>query len=144
MNRRLLQPLTLLALAPMLVGLPVLWSLGYVLGLAAFLVVIVPLFICRHCPHWAADGWYLTCGAHWGVPKIYTAVGQPLNAGQRLCVHLGFVAIFGTPVILLEIHGERALALCSGVLALAWYGLLRAAWCPTCANYRCPYSGRRG
>jgi hypothetical protein len=144
MNRRLLQPLMLLALVPMFVGLPVLWSLGYMAGLAAFLVVIVPLFICRHCPHWAADGWYLTCGAHWGLPKIYAAVGQPLNAGQRACVHLGFVAIFGSPVVLLLVHGAYTLAVSAAICGGLWYGILRAVWCQTCMNYRCPLSGRRG
>jgi len=140
-RRRYFQMITVTALVPMFVGLPVLWTVGYLAALFACMVLVIPLFICRHCPHWDNGRSFLTCDAHWGVPKVYSFVDAPLNRVQSACVYFGFVAIFGAPVVLLILAGEYALSVCSAVNGVLWYCLMRYAVCTTCLNDRCPLQG---
>ena len=143
-RQRYIQTITLTALTPLFVGVPVLWTVGYLVWLFAMMVIVIPLFICRHCPHWDNVGWYLTCDAHWGVPKIYAASDKPLNGIQRFCVYAGFVVIFGLPVGLLIANESYALAIVAAVLGVQWYVLMRTAVCSTCWNYRCPLASQYG
>jgi hypothetical protein len=140
-RRHYFQMITFAALVPMFVGLPVLWTVGYLAVLFACMVLVIPLFICRHCPHWDNNRSFLTCDAHCGIPKLYSAVDAPLNRLQRFCVHAGFVVIFGVPVVLLAVYQQYALAVCSAANGVWWYITLRKVFCTDCLNNRCPLQG---
>jgi hypothetical protein len=52
-------------------------ALGVWLLLAAiFFIYVEALILCRHCPHYAEEGFTLKCHANWGLPKIPTGTCQ--------------------------------------------------------------------
>ena len=131
---------TFVVLLPMFVGLPILLTILYFLSFLFAATFIIPLFICRHCPHWNNKKFYLECDAHYGIPKVYSYIPKPLNLLQQYCVYIGFIFIFGIPVLLLILHGEYQLSICSAANGILWYVILKKNMCSTCTNHNCPLS----
>ena len=49
-----------------------------------FFGYIEALILCRHCPHYAEDGFLLRCHANWGLPKIPKLKPQPMNSFEKV------------------------------------------------------------
>jgi hypothetical protein len=59
-------------------------ALAVWLGLALlFFGYVEALVLCRHCPHYAEEGFLLRCHANWGLPKIPPFDPRPLNSTER-------------------------------------------------------------
>ena len=60
-------------------------GLGVWGGLAIlFFGYMEALLLCRHCPHYAEEGFLLRCHANWGLPKIPKFNPRPMNKSEGI------------------------------------------------------------
>jgi hypothetical protein len=114
-------------------------------GLVVWLVLAILFFgyiealvLCRHCPHYAEEGFLLRCHANWGLPKIPKIKPQPLNGIEKAVWILYVVALFLYYVPFFIISGQwLLLALTLSALIVAGWTLQRTQ-CNRCYNLSCP------
>lgn len=127
---------------PFLVGMIVgeFWvGLAVWIGLAAlFFGYAEALVLCRHCPHYAEDGFLLRCHANWGLPKIPRFSPRPLNTVEQ-AIWLAYGAVLFLYYIPFFVVGQQWL-----LLALTTWALVAACWtvqrtqCVRCYHLSCP------
>lgn len=62
-------------------------------GLAAlFFGYVEARVLCRHCPHYAEEGFTLKCHANWGFPKFPRYDPRPMTRAEGI-IFLAFVAV---------------------------------------------------
>jgi len=108
-------------------------------GLAViFFGYVEALVLCRHCPHYAEEGFLLRCHANYGFPKIPRFSPRPLNRVEKI-VFLGYVSVllfYYVPFFLLS---KQWLLLIIGSWALvAWFWTLLRTQCTRCYHIFCP------
>ena len=108
-------------------------------GLAVvFFGYVEALILCRHCPHYAEEGFTLRCHANWGLPKIPKFDPKPLSKVEQI-TWLVYVAVFILWYIPFFVVGQQWL-----LLGLTTWGVFSAAWtlqhnqCTRCYNLSCP------
>ena len=131
--------LTGMFIVPVVLGLPMLWIAAYLAALAIAAVFVIPLYICRYCPEWKKDSRVLTC-VHYGIPKLYSCRDK-LGRVQQILIPLGFVAIYGSGVVMLAIMDQWSLAACAGYATVLWYFTMRRTVCRSCVHEQCPMKG---
>jgi hypothetical protein len=63
------------------------------IGLAVlFFGYVEALVLCRHCPHYAEEGFLLKCHANSGLPKIPRFDPRPLSRWEQ-AIWIGYVAV---------------------------------------------------
>ena len=109
------------------------------IGLAVlFFGYIEALVLCRHCPHYAEEGFLLKCHANAGLPKIPRFDPRPLSRWEQ-AVWIAYVAVLFLYYIPFFIISEQWL-----LLVLTFWASLTAAWtvwrtqCNRCYNLSCP------
>jgi hypothetical protein len=108
-------------------------------GLAVlFFGYIEALVLCRHCPHYAEQGFLLRCHANWGLPKIPALDPRPLNKTEKV-IWLVYVAILFLWYIPFFIASQQWL-----LLGLTTWAFIAGGWtlqrtqCTRCYNLSCP------
>jgi hypothetical protein len=109
------------------------------IGLAVlFFGYVEALILCRHCPHYAEEGFLLKCHANSGLPKIPKFDPRPLNRSEQIA-WLAYVAVlFLYPVPFFVISQQWLL------LVIFLWALFAAAWtvvrtqCTRCYHLSCP------
>jgi hypothetical protein len=92
-------------------------------GLAAlFFLYVEALVLCRHCPHYAEEGFLLKCHANSGFPKIPKFDPRPLNIVEST-VWLIYIAVLFLYYIPFFVIGQQWLLL--GITTLA---LVTTSW----------------
>jgi len=115
------------------------WGLGFWFGLAViFFGYVEALILCRHCPHYAEDGFLLKCHANAGLPKFPTFNPKPLNRiGKAVWLVYTAVLVFGfLPFFFL---GEQWLIFTITLAAAIFFiVVLQLTKCNRCYNLSCP------
>ena len=108
-------------------------------GLAVFFFgYFEALILCRHCPHYAEEGFTLKCHANWGLPKIPKFNPKPLTRLEQ-AAWLVYVALFALWYIPFFVAGQQWL-----LLGLTSWAVFAAGWslqrnqCTRCYNLSCP------
>lgn len=109
------------------------------IGLAVLFFAYVEAFVlCRHCPHYAEEGFLLKCHANSGLPKIPKFDPRPLSRWEQV-IWIGYVAVLFLYYVPFFVIGEQWL-----LLVLTSWASLTAAWtvwrtqCNRCYNLSCP------
>jgi hypothetical protein len=129
--------------------------IAYAAYYVAFFLVIEPLILCRHCPHYAREGPIIRCHANYGLPRLWKYDPRPMNTLEKAGVLAGF-AIFGLYPVAVEAYGIWYLFIALGFVnppgglllmgvtlftiasAIALLVLLRRHYCTRCINFGCP------
>ena len=114
-------------------------GLGVWAGLAIlFFGYVEALILCRHCPHYAEDGFLLKCHANAGLPKIPAFDPRPLNKVEKT-VWLVYAAVIIFWFVPFFIIGQQwvLLAVTSGA-GIAFFTGLQLTKCNRCYNLSCP------
>ena len=134
--------LAILVFIPLIAGMIIgkFW-IGLVIwiGLAVlFFGYVEALILCRHCPHYAEEGFLLKCHANSGLPKIPKFDPRPLNRTEQIA-WLAYVAVlFLYPVPFFLISQQWLL------LVIYLWALFAAGWtlvrtqCTRCYHLSCP------
>jgi len=115
------------------IGLAV-WS-GLVI---AFFGYFEALVLCRHCPHYAEEGFLLKCHANSGLPKIPKFDPRPLNRVEQIA-WLAWVAVLFLYFIPFFVISQQWLLLvitAAGMASAAW--TLQRTQCNRCYHLSCP------
>jgi len=114
-------------------------ALALWLGLAVlFFGYVEALVLCRHCPHYAEDGFLLKCHANSGRPKIPPFDPRPMNRIEK-AIWLAYVAVLLLWYVPFFIASGQWL-----LLGLTTWALIAGCWmvqrtkCTRCYHLSCP------
>ncbi len=114
-------------------------GLGVWGGLAIlFFGYMEALLLCRHCPHYAEEGFLLRCHANWGLPKIPKFNPRPMNKSEGI-VWLLYGSVLFLYYLPFFIISEQWL-----LLGITTWALFAASWtvqrtqCIRCYHLSCP------
>lgn len=133
---------TLLALIPMLTAVygisraSIIWTIIYLIVMAACFAGLVYRFFCTHCPHYKNSGRTTKCIFLWGVPAYFEPRPGPLGFFDKLMVFLGLLIAVAFPVYWL-----LASPLLLLIYAISWIVLtvfLYKYECIRCIHKDCP------
>ncbi len=111
------------------------------LGLAfVFFGYVEALVLCRHCPHYAEEGFTLRCHANWGLPKIPAFDPRPLNRTEQVIWVAYVVVLFCYPIPFLIVGGQWLLLAWFAWATLAWIWTLLRTQCTRCYHLSCPFN----
>jgi len=125
-------------LAGMIIG-------GFRTGLAAWVGLAVVFFgyiearvLCRHCPHYAEEGFLLRCHANWGLPKIPKLDPRPMSRGESavLLLFFGVLFLYYVPFFIVSSQWLLLVITTSALVAATWT-VLRTQ-CTRCYHLSCP------
>ena len=103
-----------------------------------FFVYVEALVLCRHCPHYAEEGFTLRCHANYGLPKIPRFSPRPLSRVEKI-VFLGYVAVLGLYYVPFFVLSQQRLLLAITTWALiTWAWTLLRTQCTRCYHIYCP------
>jgi hypothetical protein len=108
-------------------------------GLAAvFFIYVEARILCRHCPHYAEEGFLLQCHANWGLPKIPKFDPRPLSRFEKVAWLVWVAVLFLYHVPFFVAAGQWLLLVITtwAVIADAW--ILQRKMCTRCYNLSCP------
>lgn len=143
-------PADLLDFAVLAIGFFIPFLAGMAIGrfwieLALWLVLagiffgyVEALVLCRHCPHYAEEGFILRCHANYGLPKIPRFDPRPLT-GIEKAVFLGYVSVlvfYYVPFFVLS--GQWLLFVLTSWALLVWFWTLVRTQCTRCYHLSCP------
>jgi hypothetical protein len=118
---------------------------GCVFALSAYTIVltivalfIAPMILCRHCPFYKEQGWFLKCPAHYGSIKLLKFSDKPLMTFEKISVVALFILMFGYPIPFLIISQQYLWLLMSSYAIIMWVFTMRRYICSTCVNFSCP------
>jgi len=108
-------------------------------GLAVlFFGYVEALVLCRHCPHYAEEGFLLRCHANSGLPKIPKFDPRPMSRIEQF-IWLLYVAVLFLYYVPFFISSEQWL-----LLGLTTWALIIVTWtlqrtqCTRCYHLSCP------
>ena len=118
---------------------------GFWLGLALWVVLAIIFFVyvealvlCRHCPHYAEEGFTLRCHANYGLPKIPRFSPRPLSQVEKI-IFLGYVAVLGLYYVPFFVLSQQWLLLAITTWAvITWAWTLLRTQCTRCYHVSCP------
>jgi len=114
-------------------------------GMTAWFVLAVAFFgyiearvLCRHCPHYAEEGFWLRCHANWGLPKIPRMNPRPLNSFEKVvwCLYVALLFLYYIPFFVLSGQWLLLTLTTSALIAAGW--TLQRTKCNCCYNLSCP------
>jgi hypothetical protein len=108
-------------------------------GLAIlFFGYVEALVLCRHCPHYAEEGFWLRCHANSGLPKVPKFDPRPMSTTERV-VWLLYVAVLFLYYIPFFVASQQWLLLGLGTWAtVVWIWTLQRTQCNRCYHLSCP------
>ena len=114
-------------------------GLGVWIGFAVlFFGYVEALVLCRHCPHYTEEGFFLRCHANWGLPKIPKFNPGPMNKVEGIIWLLYGAVLFLYYVPFFVISQQWLL------LGITTWALIAASWtvqrtqCRRCYHLSCP------
>jgi hypothetical protein len=114
-------------------------GLGVWLGLAAvFFLYVEEVLLCRHCPHYAEDGFFLRCHANWGLPKIPGRSTRPMSSLEKTVWVAYVLILFLFYIPFFVISRQWLLLLITSWGALCWAWVVVRTQCNRCFNLSCP------
>lgn len=114
-------------------------GLGIWFGLAVlFFGYIEALVLCRHCPHYAEEGFWLRCHANWGLPKIPRLRSHPMTRfeGAIWLLSGALLFLYYIPYFALS-HQWLLLGITTLALILAILTMQKTK-CNRCYHLSCP------
>lgn len=114
-------------------------ALGLWLLLAAvFFGYVEARVLCRHCPHYAEEGFLLKCHANYGLPKIPGYSPGALTRGEEIVflVYVGVLVLYYIPFFVLG--GQWLLLLIATLALVTWAWTLLRTQCTRCYHVFCP------
>lgn len=103
-----------------------------------FFGYVEQLLLCRHCPHYAEQGFFLRCHANWGLPKIPRFSPRPMNRleGAIWLLYGAVLFLYYVPFFVISqqwlLLGITTVALIAAVLTV------RRTRCTRCYHLSCP------
>jgi hypothetical protein len=115
------------------------WGLVAWLGMAVlFFGYVEALILCRHCPHYAEEGFLLKCHANSGMPKFPKFDPRPMNKTEK-AVWLVYVAVLFLWYVPFFVVSHQWLLLGITTVALiSWVWTVQRTQCNRCYNLSCP------
>jgi hypothetical protein len=118
---------------------------GFWLGLAVsavlaiiFFVYVEALVLCRHCPHYAEEGFTLRSHANSGLPKIPPFSPRPLSRVEKI-LFAGYVAVLGLFYVPFFVLSQQWLLLAITTWAvITWAWTLLRTQCTRCYHVSSP------
>lgn len=108
-------------------------------GLAVvFFTCAEQLLLCRHCPHYAEQGFFLRCHANWGLPKIPGSSPRPMNRLEGAIWLLYGAVLFLYYVPFFVISQQWLLLGITTVALIAAVWIVRRSRCTRCYHLSCP------
>lgn len=125
-------------MAGMIIGqfwIPILIWLALI---ALFFGYVEALILCRHCPHYAEDGFLLRCHANYGLPKIPRYDPRPLTRIEKnlWLLYAGVLAFYYLPFFILSGQWLLLSITTAGILSAAW--TVQRTQCTRCYHLSCP------
>jgi hypothetical protein len=114
-------------------------GLGTWIGLAVlFFGYVEALILCRHCPHYAEDGFLLHCHANSGLPKIPKLDPRPLNRAEQILwlIYVAVLLLWYIPFFI--VSGQWLLLTITTATLVAWAWTVQRTQCNRCYNLSCP------
>jgi len=96
------------------------------------------LILCRHCPHYAEEGFLLQCHANAGMPKIPPFDPRPLNKIEQVSWLICAVALVFWFVPSFIIGQQWVLLVITSCAAITFFAGLQLTKCNRCYNLSCP------
>ena len=109
------------------------------LGLAVvFFGYVEALILCRHCPHYAEEGFLLGCHANSGLPKIPRFDPRPLNKIEQVTwlVYAAVLGLWYVPFFI--VSGQWLLLVITTSALIAAARTVYRTKCARCYNLSCP------
>jgi hypothetical protein len=105
---------------------------------AFFFVYLEALVLCRHCPHYAEEGFTLRCHANYGLPKIPRFDPRPLNQAEKaiFLAYVSLLALYYVPFLVLS--AQWLLLILTTWALLTWVWTLLRTQCTRCYHLSCP------
>jgi hypothetical protein len=110
----------------------------YCLVFVLMFFLIVPLYLCRHCPYYAGPGRIVKCPAHYGAVKLFKSTNKRLNPLESFLTVGGLVVLFGGPLVIEAIGGQWFWLAASAWTAVLWIVTMQRYICAVCPNFSCP------
>jgi hypothetical protein len=118
---------------------------GFWLGLAVWIGLSVIFFgyveariLCRHCPHYAEDGFTLKCHANWGLPKFPRFDPHPISRAEKAIWLFYAAVLFLYYIPFFVISGQWLLLAITTWGFIVWAWTLQRTQCNRCYNLSCP------
>jgi len=114
-------------------------GLGIWIGLAVlFFGYVEALILCRHCPHYAEDGFLLQCHANAGLPKIPPFDPKPLSKLEKIAwlIYAAALVLWFLPFFIAGGQWLLLIITCGAVIIFVWG--LQHTKCSRCYNLSCP------
>ena len=114
-------------------------GLGIWCGLAIlFFGYIEALILCRHCPHYAEDGFLLQCHANAGLPKIPAFDPRPLSKIEKVSwlIYAAVLVFWFLPFFI--IGRQWVLLIITSGAAIGFFAALQLTKCNRCYTLSCP------
>ena len=108
-------------------------------GLAIFFFgYLEALILCRHCPHYAEEGFTLRCHANWGLPKFPAFNPRPANGAERVLWLLYVAVLFLYPVPFFVVSRQWLMLALLIWASIVWAWTVQRTQCTRCYNLSCP------
>jgi len=114
-------------------------GLGIWGGLAViFFGYVEALILCRHCPHYAEEGFLLQCHANAGLPKIPAFNPKPLNQIEKAAFLIYATVLFSWFIPFFIFGGQWILLVITSSAVTIFVWRLQRTKCNRCYNLSCP------
>ena len=108
-------------------------------GLAiVFFGYVEALILCRHCPHYAEEGFTLKCHANWGLPKFPGFDPHPLNRLEKSAWLLYVAVLFLYYIPFFVVSQQWLLLAITTWAGFVWAWTVQRTQCNRCYNLSCP------
>lgn len=110
----------------------------WLLIIGLFFLVVEIRVLCSHCPHYERSSYFLNCWANYGAPKLWKYRPGPMNFFEKLVLIVGFIVVWGYPVIYIILHKNWTVLVTYTILTTMFFFVLRTKNCVQCINLSCP------
>ncbi len=103
-----------------------------------FFGVIEIRVLCAHCPHYEKSGFFLTCWANYGMPKLWKYRPVPMNNIEKTILLAGFAIVWGFPAVFIFLFNSMGTFALYMALVALFFITLSQKNCTKCVNLSCP------
>ncbi|MFX1572655.1 MAG: hypothetical protein ACFFB0_07900 [Promethearchaeota archaeon] len=96
--------------------------------------------LCSHCPYYAEEGKTIHCIANYGSFKLWKYHPEPMKLSEKIQLMLGFIILFGYPLIFLILGSQFIFLLISTIEIFLFFTFLFTKRCGDCLNFSCPFN----
>jgi hypothetical protein len=107
---------------------------------AVFFSYFQQKLVCCRCPHYAGRGFFLSCHAAFGLPKIPKYNPRPLGRAGWLFLMAWLAILFLYPFPFLVLARQWLLLAITGGALFSWVWFVGRRLCVRCVNVFCPFN----